>query len=81
MVGSCPRPYTLGSLRPWRAQQLDTPPKKATHLPAILQRRGADVLHNIPPEEMCKGIVMLLEGHYRSHQLAMAYHSQVKARP
>jgi hypothetical protein len=52
LVGSCPRPCSLANLNPWQAQQLDTLPRKATRLLAILQRRGADVLYSIPAPMM-----------------------------
>jgi hypothetical protein len=45
-----------------------------------LHGQAAHILYSICGEAMCKEIIEVLEGCFCDHQLAMAYHSQLKAR-
>jgi hypothetical protein len=40
-----------------------------------------EILHSAPAEATYKDTVGVLEGHYKDHQLAVAYQSQLKAGP
>lgn len=54
-------------------------PVRGPRLLAILQGQAADILQSVPAEAAYED-VRTLEDHYRHHQLAAAYRSDLKAR-
>lgn len=74
-MGPCPGPCFIASMRPW--QGTATGQLGESNLMVILQGQAIGVLHSIPIDTRYDDIIETLEGRYRDHQLAVAYHSQL----